>query len=79
MIFEHYDTGKFYQIPDEKCNIDDFHVEGSTLVLSTGDRVEFGSQKGAEDAWCWFYECFRDGGGSRMFIEEKTTAHGWYR
>ena len=79
MIFEHYDTGISYQIPDEKCNIDDFRVEGNVLILSTGERVAFSSKQGAEDAWIWLQECFRDGGCSRMFIEEKTTAHGWYR
>lgn len=78
MVFHHYDTGKSYFIPDDKCNIDDFHVEGNTLVLGSGDRVEFSSQKGAEDAWIWFSECFRDGRCSSMFIEEATTAHGWY-
>ena len=78
MIFEHYDTGISYQIPDEKCNIDDFRVEGNVLILSTGARVAFSTQKGAEDAWIWFNECFRDGRCSSMFIEEKTTAHGWY-
>ena len=77
MIFDHIDTGKSYQIPDEKCNIEDFRVEGNVLVLSTGDRVEFSSQKGAEDAWCWFYECFRDGGCS-LFVQEETATFGWY-
>lgn len=78
MIFDHIDTGKSYQIPAEKCNIDDFRVEGNVLVLSTGDRVEFSSQKGAEDAWCWFYECFLDGPCSSMFIQEETATFGWY-
>ena len=78
MIFEHYDMGKTYIIPDEKCNIDDFRVEGNVLILSTGERVAFKSKQGAEDAWIWFQECFRDGGGSMMYIQEETATYGWY-
>ena len=75
MTFLHYDTGKYYQIPEEKCNIDEFRVEGNVLILSTGERVAFRSQQGAEDALILFWECFRDGGDG-MFIQE-DGAYGW--
>lgn len=76
MTFLHYNTGKSYHIPEEKCNIEEFQVEGNVLVLSTGERVAFSSKDEAEKAWVLFQECFRDG-GHRMFIQENGS-YGWY-
>ena len=71
MIFEHYDTLKIYDIPDEKCNIDEFIVNANTLTLSTGERVVFNSKETAACVWCFFDECFRKG-WHRLFLHEKA-------
>ena len=52
VVFEHVDDEKKYVIPDEKCVIDEFRVEGNTLILSTGEEVSFNSEEGARAAWC---------------------------
>ena len=77
MIFDHSDTGKSYFIPDEKCDLDLFKVEGDILILSTGEKVKFKTKKGAEDAWIHFQECFRDH-GTRLFFHEESSSFGYW-
>ena len=75
VVFEYVDDGKKYVIPDEKCVIDEFRVEGNILILSTGEEVSFNSEEGAMAAWCHLDECFRSKGRS-IFFQESTISYG---
>ena len=75
MVFELLDSGRSYTIPAGKCIIDDFKVDGNTLILSTGKKVLFLSEDGARTAWYLLQECFSEG-FKHLFFQECCMCYG---